>query len=553
MKPCTTGQERDAPVLHGHLSSDVGAFAIFVVAAAILWISAPHNGEFWWSDSPRHALNGVFVKDMIAAFPWRDPARYAMQYYVQYPALTVLFYPPLFYLISAPFYALFGVSHGTALTVVLVHYIALAYGLYLFGCRWLNRSIALAVGLSVMAAPGVALWGRQVMLEIPALAFAVWGVLILRRHAENGKPILLYLGTFLSLCSIYTKISAIFLLPVVGLMLLAHRRAGLWRDRHAWLAALFLILGLIPITILTLKFGEVNMQSVLGIPDAEVSRYSLSGWLWYLRRLPEQIGWPLLAAAIAFPFLVAAGRRSRRVDSVDLILLCGWLVFGYVFFSLIDLKEARHSTLILPPLLLAAGLTFGQIPRAGAAIALAVTLGTGIYTWYRAPVFYVEGYREAAEWIARDAPKGSVILFSGNRDGSFIFNLRTLDANRDFYTVRADKLLLSLSVRRELGVTEKTLSEAEIGDMLDKYGVTYVVAQTDFWTDLDVMARLQSVLRSPHFAEAARLPVVANFPAEDKELRIYRNRHEVASGAVRLNLDLPMVGRSVDGQIGEQR
>ena len=36
-----------------------------------------------------------------------------MQYYVQYPALTILFYPPLFYAVAAPFYAIFGVSHAT--------------------------------------------------------------------------------------------------------------------------------------------------------------------------------------------------------------------------------------------------------------------------------------------------------------------------------------------------------------------------------------------------------------------------------------------------------
>ena len=66
-------------------------------------------GDFSYSDAPRHALNGVFIKDMVAAFPWRDPAGYAMQYYVQYPALSILFYPPLFYVISAPFYALFFV------------------------------------------------------------------------------------------------------------------------------------------------------------------------------------------------------------------------------------------------------------------------------------------------------------------------------------------------------------------------------------------------------------------------------------------------------------
>src|SRR5215469_17800068 len=110
---------------------------VYLAGILCLFMTAPHNGEFWWSDAPRHALNGVFVKDLVAAAP-HDPRAWAMQYYVKYPALTILFYPPLFYLISAPFYAVFGVSHATALAVVLVHYFALALGLYFIARLWLE-------------------------------------------------------------------------------------------------------------------------------------------------------------------------------------------------------------------------------------------------------------------------------------------------------------------------------------------------------------------------------------------------------------------------------
>ena len=92
------------------------AAMLFAAGTVLLFLSAPHHGEFWWSDAPRHALNGVFVKDLVAAIP-AHPSAWAMQYYVRYPALTILFYPPLFYAISAPFYAVFGVSEATALGV----------------------------------------------------------------------------------------------------------------------------------------------------------------------------------------------------------------------------------------------------------------------------------------------------------------------------------------------------------------------------------------------------------------------------------------------------
>ncbi len=527
------------------------AAVVFLMGALLLFVTAPHHGEFWWSDAPRHALNGVFVKDLITAMP-AHPAAWAMQYYVKYPALTILFYPPLFYLVSAPFYALFGVSHATALSVVLVHYFALAFGLYLLARCWVSPLAAIAVGLSVMASPGIAFWGRQVMLEVPSVTFAVWAALMLRHHITGSRPGVLYLAMFLLLCATYTKITTIFLFPLFALVLLVAQGPGVLRERHTWIVAALTVVGLIPVIYLTVAFGGANVQSVVGIPDAAVSRDSVAGWIWYARQVPWQLGWPLLALAILIVPLAVAGRLPARFTRSDRVLLGGWILLGYVFLSAIDLKEARHAVVILPPVLLAAGLSLDALlPSRVAGLALlALVIGTGIYTWREAPAPSVDGYREAAEWIAREAPKDAVVLFSGKRDGSFILNMRTIETRRDISVLRADKLLLNVAVRRTLGVQQQPLSEQDIGDLLDKDGVSYVVAQDDFWTDLPVMARLQTLLRSPHFAETTQIPVVANIPTEDTNLRIYRNLGNVTPGPHTVDLHLPIIGETVKGTIG---
>jgi len=272
------------------------AAVVFLAGALSLFATAPHHGEFWWSDAPRHALNGAFVKDMIAAMP-AHPSAWAMQYYVKYPALTILFYPPLFYLILAPFYALFGVSHATALAVELLYYFALSFGLYGLARRWVGPLTGIAVGLSAMAAPGIALWGRQVMLEVPSVAFAVWSAVLLEDHLASGRLSRLYLAAFLLLCATYTKITTIFLFPVFALVLIVAQGWQVLGKRQTWFAVAFVVLGLIPIVLLTLKFGQANVQSVTGIPDARVARDSIAGWIWYVRQMPWQLGWPLLASA----------------------------------------------------------------------------------------------------------------------------------------------------------------------------------------------------------------------------------------------------------------
>jgi len=80
------------------------AFSVLGAVVLVLFMTAPADGAFYWSDAPRHALNGVFVKDLFQAMPFENPKGFAYDYYVRYPALTILLYPPLFYFVSAPFF-----------------------------------------------------------------------------------------------------------------------------------------------------------------------------------------------------------------------------------------------------------------------------------------------------------------------------------------------------------------------------------------------------------------------------------------------------------------
>ena len=525
---------------------DIFIVLLLAIGVGLLFLGAPHHGAFDWSDAPRHALNGVFVKDLVAAMPLDDPSAYAYAYYAKYPALTILFYPPLFYIISAPFYALFGVSHETALLVVALHYLAFGWGMWRLFRFWLPSWQALAATVVLGAAPEVAFWGRQVMLEIPAYAFLAWSAVLFTKYRRGHGNACLYWASLLLALAMYTKISTGFMALAWTATLLAEQRGALLRQRHVWGSMLLLGVILVPLVVLTVKFGQANVQSVSGIADAEVSRRSLSGWLWYARRIPGQMGWPVTLAALAGLLLCASRRLTHSLGKADKVFWISWLVCGYLFFSLIDLKEARHSIFILAPVALLAILALGSLPArwapAGcAALALAVVLQTVVAR----PVHYVDGYAQAADFIARHAPRDSSVLFSGYRDGSFVFNMRAREDRRDLSVVRADKLLLKVAVRRELGVEQKDLSEGEIAARINQLGIHYVVAQPHFWNDLQAMQRFERVLASAQFEKVARIATPSNYPAHEQELIIYRNLGPVGDGHTQLNLDLSIIGRAV--------
>lgn len=43
-----------------------------------------------------------------------------------------------------------------------------------------------------------------------------------------------------------------------------------------------------------------------------------------------------------------------------------------------------------------------------------------------------------------------------------------------------------------------------------------------------------------------RIPVAANVPVEDRELRIYRNKTPISAERKKLRIDLPIIGRTIE-------
>jgi len=541
-----------------YATSNIVAVLAIALAATALYATSPLDGAFWWSDAPRHGLNGIFLKDVLTELPFSDPKGFAFAWYAQYPALTILFYPPLFYVTSAPAFLLFGESHAVAQAMVALHLFGLGLGLYALSLAWLPPLGALAAALVLLGLPEIALWGRQVMLEIPALCWLVWAAFFAVRHARGGGTASLFLAAGFLLAALYTKVSMVFAAPALALLLLQARGIAMLAERRAWLVVLLVAACLAPLVLLTLQFGQANVQSVVAIADTAASRRTLAGWIWYARALPEMVGWlPLTLAALGLAASLA-GRVGtwRRGERLMLVL---WVVVSYLALSFIELKEARHGVILLVPVAiwiacglvwlvgLVAGARALEHPLASAASAVAAALLVVLTLATRA-VPRVDGYEEAARRAAALAPAESAVLFSGKRDGSFIFSMRTASGRPDLYTVRADKLLLTVAVRRELVVAQRDDTEEEILERIRDLGVSVVVAQRDFWTDLAAMARLQRVLDGPGFEEVGRIPVVANLPVEDTELRLYRIRGEVKPRPPNFAIDLPIIGRRIEGE-----
>ncbi len=489
---------------------------ILIAGCTLLLFTAPTNGDFWWQDAPRHALNGAFVRDLLAAHPVHDPVGWAIDYYVKYPALTAMFYPPFFYLAEAAVYAAVGVSHFAAQFTVTAFYLLLAVASYRLARHMLPRWSALGVALLLIGAPEIAYWGRQVMLDIPAYGLIVSSILCLVNYLLKNRPRDIYLSAALLTMAIYTKYNVGFVALPMLLAFVVARRQSLWRDRHALGALLITAVVLIPAAYLFMKFGSVNAESLSGRPG-DLPRSSLGAWLFYGKLIPHQLGFVTGVLAAVGAALIAIGRINFPQRWM-LALMTTWFVVGYLFFSSISVREARHDLMALFPLVLAAGLAghrlLGQGRFAQAALA-GLGLATLIYSafFYRPPA--VEGYRQIAAYVADHAPKDGVVVYSGYRDGNFAFDMREHGERRDLTIVRADKLLLRIAVERIRGVGQTDYSQDQIAEILHKYGVGMIVAQAGFWDDLQQMNLFNKVLHTPDYKVLTTIQLTGDLSTND--------------------------------------
>jgi 4-amino-4-deoxy-L-arabinose transferase-like glycosyltransferase len=528
---------------------DRSCFFILLAITLGMYFAIPKHGDIDWPDASRHALNGAFVLDFFEQLPWRHPVDFAYDYYRQWPALTILFYPPLFYTVLAAVYAVFGVSEASALLTELGFLLLLAWGAFRLSRHWLEPPSALAVALLLIGAPELAFWGRQIMLDVPAYAFLVWAAEFLARHLKNGQKRPLFASVICTVAAAYTKYNAIFFAVPIAIALVDAYGWRVFRERAVLQAAALGGILLLPLVAIFFAFGSYNLDQAAEFQGAQASRWSLAELTYYARIMPSVISWPTVALAclylLALPFVPAL--RLARADGV---FLGAWLLVGYAFYSMIAVKEPRHILFATYPLTLAAILILDRtlarlrlrfvVCLALAGTVLAVTLVKG-------NVPLVAGMRQAAEAVAKLAPPETNVAFWGSRDGTFVYAMRAYSGRRDLGVVRLDKLLLrDLAVYVEHGFKENIIKPDELTDTLRNLHVQYVVFQTRYYDDLASVKALEEALASDKFSQVERIPMIANYgKGYMADLVIYRLKADVPRGRVAPSMQIKLLGRSL--------
>jgi hypothetical protein len=453
-----------------------------------------NDGLWFQGDSPRHALTGLFVWDLLTEAP-TSPIEYAASYYARYPAIVAGAYPPLLYLLEAPVFRVFGPSPYAAKALVWAFAALTAIYVMLWGRHFVARWAGWA-GTLVLFVPGFVRYSNGVLLNVPGTALGVAALYHLQRWLDERRPAdrALFAGFAVATVSMYIPAGIVFLIAAAWGLMSARRPRGwlLWLPTAVMLAALVVIAVAIP--------------AYMARQAPSVERFlSVAPWAYYARRLPGLLGlvWPWLGIA---GLVIALLRPTYRAQAIRLSTAA---VTTIAALATLTAADPRYALILAPVCVLAAclGIT-ALIDRAGqwrhviCASALMALLGVATTDALRTRVPRVSGVEEAARYLAVHGASDAV-LYSGIYDGVFTFYVRALDHEFHRRVVLSNKLLYRYEMGRNFTWVETpfvTSSAQVVALIASQSGCNWIAVEALPEARLTASERLlRDALRSPEF------------------------------------------------------
>ncbi len=435
------------------------------------------NADFTYPDASRHAADGVFVLDAAVELPVDHPLEWAERYYLTSPALGIGRYPPLFAAIQAPFYATLGVCPLAGRLAVAMVWL----GGLVFFYETLRRDFgrpAAAFAAGVLAAgPASVRWGGEVMLELPATAVLLAAAFLYKRYIDEGARKLLTWSVILICLAGWVKQPAVLLVIPLAIHVLIRKRSFRVFAREIWPGFVALVIFVVPLAILSARFGRANMMLVAGAAG-QYGSFDAGNWLYYpVEIAPYYLGWP----CTAFFVVGLVGVLMRRVREGALFWAL-WAGIFYLFFSIVAYKSARLAMFWTPALAYFAGAAFAWLTagagRSRVAIVTAVAAAAVGWTFVdnvrSLPVLTGQS-RRAADLALAEAPKR--ILYSGERNGTFVFRVRQIAGRKRPTIVRASKVFFVDAIQKEIERTVRSRTIEEVKDKIARIAPDLVVVE----------------------------------------------------------------------------
>ena len=481
---------------------------------------------FFNSDETRHVMMGVFFRDVLHDLPVTHLRDYAIRYYLQYPALNLLIWPPLFHVAEGAVMLLFGCSVWAA-KAALAFFVALACAyLYGFVVRTHDSWTAATTVLVFALCPLVFSYSRQVMLEVPALALSLASMYHFLCYLERGRRRDLLIAAVTAALSALTRFDAVYLL--LFFLITLGMRGGLRQlaRKEVVLAAALALILVVPFYVLTIvEIGWGHFRSIEAGNDVSSGFFDPRNLLYYASCLPGQIGWA--AAVFACVGIVVAVKNGLGSSGA----YAAMIVATFFTFAFLGIVEPRHAIYWIPAFALfaAEGVRFTSqwFGAWGRLILSGLIVGATFWATWQVPAPYVRGYEDAAHYVVDHNKGSSFCLIDTYLEGNLVYYIRLHDPHRRLWVLRGDKVFYGVLSDPSYAYVEHVQGQKALLAEIFRYDPELIVIEDPrIGPPLAMADFLRSVIRDhpERFRLEATIPIDTNRPEfANATLKIYRN------------------------------
>ncbi len=523
---------------------------ILLAVLAMHLVMAEPTEPFYNGDETRHVMTGIFVADAITDGGLWHPKDYAERYYAQYPALGLIVWPPGFYAVEGVTMLAFGRSFETGRWLTVAYSLLACVFLYRLASLTHNRTTAAIATLTFAFTREIVFHSRNVMLEVPTLAFVLMAMLYLERYLQSQRRRDLVFVSIGCILAGLHRYDAVLLVLAFGFRLLfAGRLSLIWR-REVIVAGLSVTLILAPVYALAAwQIGSVQVSAATESTDARIVQESrFEQYTYLLYTLWAQLGQVACAAAVVG--LLLSFQKMRRARSAPYWAL---MLATLLFFAPLAEQESRHAIFWIPAWCVWAADAVLATGRWRYPLAIILVGGTMFWS-LKQPVPWVRGYSKAADLIVKNTDGPGIVLFDGHFSGTIVYELRTQDADRRLWLVRADKIFYGSKSDPAHGYVEYAKDDAAILARLDELDPDFIIVEDPrARSDPRLAQRLRKLLQSrPDLYRLVKtIPVASNNLEwlEATRLLVYQPTKTRPPGARTLRIPMLWQGTRIDAVI----
>jgi hypothetical protein len=497
------------------------------------------------TDGTRHAMNGVFIHDLIADVIARGayadllhPSQvlhFAKYYYWHLPALSLPYHPPLFPAFEAVVFFLFGVNVFAARLAIAITAVLAAVGLFrlVMATHGSIRMAAFSTA-TFLSLPYVLWLGSDVMLEFPALIFVVLAMCCLADVDEVYSLRSALLFALLAGTAVWTKQQTVFLGAVPFFYIALMGRWRLFLKPPIWISSAVFLTLVVALSLLSLPFHGAGVNQVVQSTHGHGSVF-MRNLLYYINRYPSTSGPAGMVLLIAF-VVALIGRMLRRRQAA---LYASWAISSLLVLLILGPFSERYLFFVLPPMIVLGYEAFQDIadrwPAARSwmfAISI-IVLFMALAFGSTSRVAFMTGPDVAARKLAALSPHR--ILYCGGTDGSFIFSYRAFSSPMKTVIFVGDKLPVTV------------FTPAGLEDFARRYGVEYIVLEHAPRLDVRAKHPWEPLFDTPppSAVPLADIPLTSSAYRWNGMLRMYRFNNPLPEPKEELTMRMNMIGGSI--------